>query len=1726
MSERPHSQGKKNAGANKRTQAPKTGGRSQYTPEQLEFRQQLGLAEEDGRTAGELLQMQREYNPRNFFNDSNIVNGYKMDALTASKRMGPKPQQKPRAEPANQVEEEAPEMVEMQCDSCGKTMDMPPDEGADEGGDDGSGPKVQRKCAACEDKAETPELQTAPASIQMKAEETKTTTETATTTEGETETETTPAGWIVEDGETVGEGQMAKSVFLAVLQAQVCTTVDAALAGLPFSSSSCPYIAKAFNKHKRSTPDRLQSVIVRYAPEATEATSAQGLLAAVVRKAGNAARKWARTGDTSGLPPELAANLPPAAKALGRFNRIFSAVGSMGGRVASAAKSVGRTLANAASSAVSTVKSWFWKARPGGPNPEGAASNNQSALDRGQSLPSDTRTKMEASMGEDFSNVRLHTGTPGAQLSDSMNARAFTAGDDIAFGSGEYQPGTPVGDALIAHELAHVKQQRSGASGSHSTAQLEQNADEMAVQAMLDPEGEVAEKPAAKRAGLKLMRCGDDPPEPVYFDAIHTEFHGDPFRIDLTWYPGAEESSPGKLGVNIIYTGNGQPNKAGYDLELAFDEAYGIPNPKVVSDEDNVVTIDLFGQSGHSFTIFSRNFEKLDNWDPPAHKHWIYMRYSTGSKIRSTFEPDIIIKQPEALPSDQVDPDAELPKIEQAPGVPTYDPAVGLPIMIAKMKSFIKDPLLENSQVAFLNPLLNQLEKDLEVAQDSATAQTKLDDISKHTRDLEDTFASCSKIVKNLGTMMNKDGYLGDIADEAVGYVDDVQQKFIISIFMSYADRAMAQEYYDQGNALLPSLPHKISALYLNEDGGVEKLLNQTLTLRQSLQYFRLKNGRGAITRPIDSYLQFDKAGLKSVVPSDKDADLMQQLDAARKGFFAGNDPNVAQKIQSLTEQSQRAVGVYGLVNLYEQFYWYAEELDHIVDDVAGAFGTEYEDIAIGYKKKFRALIDRAEPALAPDVDEATMTSTLDAVLADFDAIVTSKKFSEDVEGINDRLEAIEVTEFVGKVVVIVAAAALTAGAAGAAVGAALEGAGVGGLLAAGAVTFTEALAFTFVSRIGNDLLLGGNETSFGEDLATNFVMFAFLKAIGSLYAKLMARMKINPKSMKFKVGQFGTSFAALQAFAVGHHYIKKGEMMTAKEFWGSLGMNAVLMTTLHLGRFIMEPLNARISTQVREAMMKRFNTQVTALNAERAAISEMIAKLEKPGVKPSESELTETLGRIRSLYEKEMALIEKAAKAEGLTGKAMAESMARYRDAIVEADGILSKPVTDAQSPTRDFFRPVKNDTVAYKDGKATEVKDILENFYKEVNGEYTVAENGIITGRAGVETLIFVPESIAAKGGLATWAGTRGTTPAESIAFIRARISEKAREGLDKLIEAKDGKEKDALEWLKEKEAKGEDIQKALEVYEKPAPPIPDIDYTAKLEGNFERDIQAWKSGKWADTEMPAILEKMYAELSEGTPIQRKAAYDRAFEFLNLMRFFKNLKWTKYYKSRMKPMNQKVQEAVNPESVPAEMEPWLIDRTAKLKEMRAQIPEENLLIEQGTRRKQFETTRDIQPRDMSEDPRTSLSIGEIHMMQASVSNPTGDYFVLQNGITFKNNPALFESLPRIRVWVNEADGKIWTLDHRRLAAAKLAGFERVTIEWASQGEVMGEFWKMTTTGSGLDIKIRVPLDAEGNFVKKGPDLKVWDLKHQSDGSYKVLDETGKQVTFEDIQSKIKPPD
>jgi hypothetical protein len=128
-------------------------------------------------------------------------------------------------------------------------------------------------------------------------------------------------------------------------------------------------------------------------------------------------------------------------------------------RVSAAAKSQERS-ANAAPPAASSSSE----------APSDVAAQFSPALNSGQPLDPGLRKTMEAKLGGDFRNVRIHSGEAAKAASKSLDARAFTVGSHVVFNAGEFAPSSRSGRKLIAHELAHVSQNQKAAVQGNASA--------------------------------------------------------------------------------------------------------------------------------------------------------------------------------------------------------------------------------------------------------------------------------------------------------------------------------------------------------------------------------------------------------------------------------------------------------------------------------------------------------------------------------------------------------------------------------------------------------------------------------------------------------------------------------------------------------------------------------------------------------------------------------------------------------------------------------------------------------------------------------------------------------------------------------------------------------------------------------------------------------------------------------------------------------------------------------------------------------------------------------------------------------------------------------------------------------------------------------------------------------------------------------------------------------
>ena len=307
-------------------------------------------------------------------------------------------------------------------------------------------------------------------------------------------------GLLTEDSAVeLRKGQMKKTEFLELLRAEITRTIEPILAAVGQTTDGCPYLNYWLDLYHQKDAIHIEQTVKKYAPDSINAKGADEYISIVTQRALRAAAIWAKTGRLSGIPDGVPTTLPGQAPARKIIN-----------------KTAGRNTVMA-------------KAKEGGTRNVDDPETIQQELGEGQPLSSVVRSRMEPAFGTSFSHVRMHTDSTASRISASVNARAFTVGHHVAFASGEYAPGTLLGDALIAHELAHVMQQKGSftavekmdSTGAQYDA-LEKDADNTAVNVLgsiWNNENKVAQTGTRSivsnlRTGLRLQGCCSQPAIP------------------------------------------------------------------------------------------------------------------------------------------------------------------------------------------------------------------------------------------------------------------------------------------------------------------------------------------------------------------------------------------------------------------------------------------------------------------------------------------------------------------------------------------------------------------------------------------------------------------------------------------------------------------------------------------------------------------------------------------------------------------------------------------------------------------------------------------------------------------------------------------------------------------------------------------------------------------------------------------------------------------------------------------------------------------------------------------------------------------------------------------------------------------------------------------------------------------------------------------------------------
>jgi hypothetical protein len=124
----------------------------------------------------------------------------------------------------------------------------------------------------------------------------------------------------------------------------------------------------------------------------------------------------------------------------------------------------------------------------------------------GGPLPTDLRAKLEPKLGASLSGVTVSTSGESAAAAAKLGARAFTVGQDIHFGAGQYDPSSKDGRKLIAHELTHtiqagaaIQRKHDGGAEVHAGVEVSQPDDPAEKEADAVADAVTAETPEDQR---------------------------------------------------------------------------------------------------------------------------------------------------------------------------------------------------------------------------------------------------------------------------------------------------------------------------------------------------------------------------------------------------------------------------------------------------------------------------------------------------------------------------------------------------------------------------------------------------------------------------------------------------------------------------------------------------------------------------------------------------------------------------------------------------------------------------------------------------------------------------------------------------------------------------------------------------------------------------------------------------------------------------------------------------------------------------------------------------------------------------------------------------------------------------------------------------------------------------------------------------------------------------
>jgi hypothetical protein len=204
----------------------------------------------------------------------------------------------------------------------------------------------------------------------------------------------------------------------------------------------------------------------------------------------------------------------------------------------------------------------------------GLAAEARSLKGGGRPLPQSVRSFFEPRFGRDLSQVRVHTDARAAESAQMVNARAYTLGHDIVFGSGRFAPYSHQGKSLLAHELVHVVQQDGGRSaGVIQRAEV----DDRSCMGLTDIESDIDTKVNSEIAAARTA-AGTPIDVPALLRGVMTRLGGgaiSPIEQFIESLPASKRRLPPSSLAGTKYSGVGAVNRFYYLHTLGLVHVVG-----------------------------------------------------------------------------------------------------------------------------------------------------------------------------------------------------------------------------------------------------------------------------------------------------------------------------------------------------------------------------------------------------------------------------------------------------------------------------------------------------------------------------------------------------------------------------------------------------------------------------------------------------------------------------------------------------------------------------------------------------------------------------------------------------------------------------------------------------------------------------------------------------------------------------------------------------------------------------------------------------------------------------------------------------------------------------------------------------------------------------------------------------------------------------------------------